>query len=86
MPIKIVRDRVGEVADCPPASGVHPDLVVAVGAAVQASMMMEDTNAAVLLDVTPHNLGILTVADLAETIIPKNTKVPVTAQRPLVLR
>jgi len=38
----------------------------------------------VLLDVTPHNLGIMTVADLAETIIPKNTKVPASVRRRFV--
>ncbi len=80
----IVRQSVQTVIASPPATGVHPDLAVAVGAAVQASLLDAESNAAVLLDVTPHNLGIMTVADLAETIIPKNTKVPASVRRRFV--
>jgi molecular chaperone DnaK len=79
-----VRRRVSEVSGCEPASGVHPDLVVAVGAAVQASLLLADTDAAVLLDVTPHDLGIMTVSDLAETVIPKNSNVPANVKRRFV--
>jgi molecular chaperone DnaK len=76
-----VRQRVLELTGCEPAAGIHPDLVVAVGAAVQAAMLTDAASPAVLLDVTPHNLGVLTVAGLAETMIPKNARVPTQAQR-----
>jgi molecular chaperone DnaK len=79
-----VRDRVVEVSTCPPASGVHPDLVVAVGAAVQAALLTTANETAVLMDVTPHNLGIMTVANLSETILPRNTKIPATQTRRFV--
>jgi molecular chaperone DnaK len=79
-----IRARVEEVTQCPPATGVHPDLVVAVGAAVQASLMSQESDAAILLDVTPHDLGLLTVAELSETVIPRNTKVPATVKKRFV--
>ncbi|OGQ78660.1 MAG: hypothetical protein A2289_02140 [Deltaproteobacteria bacterium RIFOXYA12_FULL_58_15] len=72
----VIRERVRAVTAVEPATGVHPDLVVAVGAAVQAAMLTEGAIPAVLLDVTPHNLGVLTVAGLSETVIPKNSRVP----------
>ncbi|MBI5508965.1 MAG: Hsp70 family protein [Deltaproteobacteria bacterium] len=76
-----IRKRMVEITGREPATGVHPDLAVAVGAAVQAAMLGEQTMPAVLLDVTPHNLGVMTVAGLAETVIPKNTKVPAHVER-----
>ncbi len=76
-----VRARVQELVPCPPSAGVHPDLVVAVGAAVQAGLLTSDSSASVLVDVTPHNLGLLTVAGLAETVIPRNTRVPTKVQK-----
>lgn len=76
-----VRAKVEEVTACAAATGVHPDLVVAVGAAVQGAMAAQETVPAVLLDVTPHNLGVLTVAGLSETVIPKNTRVPARIQK-----
>lgn len=77
----VIRRRVEEMTGCEPAVAVHPDLVVAVGAAVQGAMLTDDTMSAVLLDVTPHNLGVLTVAQLAETMIPRNTKLPAATMR-----
>lgn len=77
----VIRRRVQEMTGCEPAVAVHPDLVVAVGAAVQGAILTDDTMSAVLLDVTPHNLGVLTVAELAETMIPRNTKLPAATVR-----
>ncbi|MBI5508955.1 MAG: Hsp70 family protein [Deltaproteobacteria bacterium] len=76
-----VRARVAELVACPPSFNVHPDLVVAVGASVQAALLTNDAASAVLVDVTPHNLGIMTVAGLAETVIPKNTRIPTAVER-----
>ena len=77
----LVTERVREIVGRIPSSGVHPDLVVAVGAAVQADILSTKGNSTVLVDVTPHNLGISTVAGLAETVIPKDTAIPVEAHR-----
>ena len=76
-----VRARVQELVTCPPSVNVHPDLVVAVGAAVQAGLLTSDAATAILVDVTPHNLGLLTVAGLAEPVIPRNSRVPISVQR-----
>ena len=76
-----VRARVQELVACPPSVNVHPDLVVAVGAAVQAGLLTSDAATAVLVDVTPHNLGLLTVAGIAEPVIPRNSRVPVSVER-----
>jgi molecular chaperone DnaK len=76
-----IRTRVQEVVTCPPSVSVHPDLVVAVGAAVQAGLLTSDAATAVLVDVTPHNLGLLTVAGLAEPVILRNSRVPVSVEK-----
>ncbi len=71
-----IHQEVAHVAGRQPSSGVHPDLVVSVGAAIQGSMLLGDTADYILLDVTPHNLGIITLGGMAETIIPKDTTIP----------
>lgn len=72
-----VADRLGRE----PSSGVHPDLVVAVGAAMQGAMLEQQAPSTILRDVTPHNLGIMALGGLAETIIPKDSAIPTNAQR-----
>lgn len=59
-----------------PSKGVHPDEVVALGAAIQGAALVEDRHEMVLLDVTPHDLGIMTVGSHFEQLIPQNTTVP----------
>ncbi|MEL6543868.1 MAG: molecular chaperone DnaK [Myxococcota bacterium] len=71
-----IQQEVARIAGRQPSSGVHPDLVVSVGAAIQGSMLMGDTANYILLDVTPHNLGIMTLGGMAETIISKDTTIP----------
>ena len=71
-----IQHRIEELTGKPAAAGVHPDLAVAVGAAIQGAMLTDAATPAVLLDVAPHNLGIMTVAGLAETVIPKNCRLP----------
>jgi molecular chaperone DnaK len=59
-----------------PNKSVHPDEVVALGAAIQGAALLEDTHEMVLLDVTPHALGIMTFGGNFEELIPQNTTVP----------
>jgi molecular chaperone DnaK len=59
-----------------PNKSVHPDEVVAVGAAIQGAALVEDRHQMVLLDVTPHALGIMTFGSYFEELIPQNTTVP----------
>ena len=72
---KAVRDFFGKE----PCKGVHPDEVVALGAAIQAHALAagpRDGGEVLLLDVTPQNLGILVVGGYFQTVIPRNTTVP----------
>ncbi len=72
---KAVRDFFGRE----PCKGVHPDEVVALGAAIQAHALAappKPGSEVLLLDVTPQNLGILVVGGYFQTIIPRNTTVP----------
>ncbi|HVO18106.1 MAG TPA: molecular chaperone DnaK [Anaeromyxobacter sp.] len=61
-----------------PCRGVHPEEVVALGAAIQAHALTAPQSGAevLLLDVTPQNLGIMVVGGYFQTIIPRNTTVP----------
>ena len=59
-----------------PGKGVHPDEVVGIGAAIQGAALVADTSDMILLDVTPHTLGIMVVGGYFEELIPLNTTVP----------
>jgi molecular chaperone DnaK len=62
-----------------PCRGVHPEEVVALGAAIQAHALASPQPAGaevLLLDVTPQNLGIAVVGGYFQTVIEKNTTVP----------
>jgi molecular chaperone DnaK len=61
-----------------PCRGVHPDEVVALGAAIQAHALTapQAQSEVLLLDVTPQNLGIMVVGGFFQTIIARNTTVP----------
>ncbi len=62
-----------------PCKGVHPDEVVALGAAIQANALVAEAASVVLLDVTPHSLGVAIAGGYARTLIPKNSTVPTSA-------
>src|SRR5689334_536015 len=59
-----------------PNKSVHPDEVVALGAAIQGAALTDDKREMILLDVTPHALGIMTFGSNFEQLIPQNTTVP----------
>ena len=72
-----VQDSVTHFFGRPPIKGVNPDEAVAIGAAIQGSVLTGDINDVVLIDVTPLSLGIAMVGDIFSRIIPKNTQIPV---------
>ncbi len=71
-----VQQAVSDFFEREPCKGVHPDEVVALGAAIQGSALVDDTQDMVLLDVTPHTLGIMVVGGYFEELIPQNSTVP----------
>jgi len=71
-----VQRAVAQLIGKEPNRGVHPDEVVALGAAIQGAALVEDRHNMILLDVTPHALGIMTVGAHFEELIPQNTTVP----------
>ena len=71
-----IQEAVGEFFGAPPSKNVHPDEAVALGAAIQGSALVEDDNDVLLLDVTPHSLGIMVHGGGFERIIEANTTIP----------
>ncbi|HET6613345.1 MAG TPA: molecular chaperone DnaK [Kofleriaceae bacterium] len=71
-----VQAAVAEFFGREPCKGVHPDEVVALGAAIQGAALLEDESEILLLDVTPHSLGIMIVGGYFHRLIDQNTTVP----------
>jgi len=73
-----VQQAVAEFFNLEPSKGVHPDEVVALGASIQgAALVSEDEKSDILLlDVTPHSLGIMIVGGYFHKLIEQNTTVP----------
>ena len=75
-----LREAIAALFRKDPSRTVHPEEVVAIGAAVHASSISEPEGAStVLLDVTPFDLGIDVAGGLFQTIIARNSPVPATA-------
>ncbi|HEX7329273.1 MAG TPA: molecular chaperone DnaK [Casimicrobiaceae bacterium] len=76
-----VQDIVKSIFGKEPRKDVNPDEAVAVGAAIQASVLAGERKDVLLLDVTPLSLGIETLGGVMTKLIQKNTTIPTKAQQ-----
>jgi molecular chaperone DnaK len=73
----IVQDRLTRFFGKPPSKGVHPDEAVAIGAALYAHSLQDDTNLKIqLLDVIPMAIGLEKAGGAFHTVFPRNAAIP----------
>jgi molecular chaperone DnaK len=76
-----VQERAVQIFGKPASKNVNPDEIVAMGAAVHSGIMGGELQEVVLLDVTPHDLGIKIEGDRMSVVIPANTSIPTRAKK-----
>ncbi|MFL5378851.1 MAG: molecular chaperone DnaK [Myxococcales bacterium] len=74
-----IQEAVKSLFGREPSKSVNPDEAVALGAAIQGAMLLHQEQEMLLLDVTPHSLGIAIAGGFFQSIIPRNTTVPTSA-------
>jgi molecular chaperone DnaK len=82
--LPIIRNSVRHYFQREPNVDVDPDLVVALGAALQADALLDANTSTYLLDVTPQTLRLGTVGEFTEAIIERNTAIPIDRTRTFV--
>jgi len=79
--MSIIKEAVESYFFKTPQSGINPEEVVALGASIQGSALMESSTSSLLLDVTPMSLGIATAGGLMDRLIARNTPIPTEQSR-----
>jgi len=79
--IPLVQELVEDFFGIAPFRGVNPDEVVSIGAAMQGAVLSGELEEVVLLDVTPHTLGIEVKGNKRSVIIQKNSTIPIKAYK-----
>ncbi|MGE5047845.1 MAG: molecular chaperone DnaK, partial [Deltaproteobacteria bacterium] len=74
-----IQEAVKKLFGKDPSKAVNPDEAVALGAALQGAMLLHEEREMLLLDVTPHSLGIAIAGGFFQKIIARNTTVPTSA-------
>ena len=72
----LVQRKIEAIFGAKIAKDVNPDEIVAVGAAIQCGILGGEIDDIVLLDVTPHSLGVRVKGDRMAKVIPRNTTIP----------
>ncbi len=76
-----VQERAVKIFGKQPSKGVNPDEIVAMGAAVHSGVIGGELQEVVLLDVTPHNMGVKVAGDRMSVVISSNTSIPTRAKK-----
>jgi molecular chaperone HscA len=79
--VPLVKNSVSSFFNKKVHDSLNPNEVVALGAAIQADVLAGNQKDVLLIDITPLSLGIETVGNLMDVIIPRNSKIPTKAAR-----